>query len=192
MDSTFCRWRANMSAHPPTLLLILAETEDGNRRPNDSSAETAGLGADLSCPPNPKMPRHRRRTADTDKIVKHRRTRNIDLGEMSPSGPLCLAGPVSVCGSELQDQASTSSKADRASPRRIIDQSPASRPKSRATVMARGAVSVVTPDFLKTTGTVLSSPILIPFFPPDPAMLQRTGGYFWSELCLAFEILNLL
>jgi hypothetical protein len=164
MDSTFCRWRANMSAHPPTLLLILAETEDGNRRPNDSSAETAGLCADLSCPPNPKMPRHRRRTADTDKIVKHRRTRNIDLGEMSPSGPLCLAGPVSVCGSELQDQASTSSKADRASPRRIIDQSPASRPKSRATVMARGAV--VTPDFLKTTGTVLSSPILVPFFKP--------------------------
>ena len=53
-------------------------------------------------------------------------------------------------------------------------------------------MSVVTPDFLKTTGTVLSSPILIPFFPPDPAMLQRTGGYFWSELCLAFEILNLL
>jgi|ERR1700728_2826747 len=83
-----------------------------------------------------------------------------------------------VCGSELQDQASTSSKADRASPRRIIDQSPASRPKSRGAVIATEAVSVTTPDFLKATGTVFCFPIFLhPRF-PDPAMLERTRGYF--------------
>jgi hypothetical protein len=86
--------------------------------------------------------------------------------------------------SELPDQTSASSKPESARPSKIIDQSPASRPKSRATVIASGAVPVATPDFPKATGTVFRIPIFVPLF-PDPAMLKMTRGYFWSELCLA-------
>ncbi len=51
-------------------------------------------------------------------------------------------------------------------------------------MIARGTVPVATPDFPKATGTVFCIPIFVPLF-PDPAMLKRTRGYFWSELCLA-------
>jgi len=104
---------------------------------------------------------------------------------------VCKARCVIVCGSESQDQASTRSKADRASPRRIIDQSPASRPKRRVTVIATEAVSVATPDFFKATGTVFSSPILSPRSPTLPR-LEGTRGNFWPELCFAFKIRTLL
>ncbi len=72
---------------------------------------------------------------------------------------------------ELPDQASTSSKADRASPRTIIDQSPASRPKSRTTVIATEAVSVATLDFLKAPGAVFCSPIVL-----RPRFLTRASS----------------
>jgi hypothetical protein len=82
---------------------------------------------------------------------------------------------------KMLDQASASSKADRASPRRIIDQSPASRPKSRVTAIERGAVPVANPDFLTATDIVFFSLIFVPIF-PDAAMLEGTRGHFEPEL----------
>ena len=85
-------------------------------------------------------------------------------------------GCVIVC--ELRDQTSARSKADKASPRRIIDQSPASRPKRRVTVIATEAVSAATPDFLKATGTVFSCcPIFVPVF-HDAAKAGRNKRQF--------------
>ena len=82
---------------------------------------------------------------------------------------------------ELTDQSIANTTAESARPRRINDQSPASRPKSRATVIARGEVPAATSGFLKATGTVFGSPIFIALF-PDPSMLRNTRGYFQSEL----------
>ncbi len=89
------------------------------------------------------------------------------------------------------DQTSASRRADSARPNKIIDQSPVSRPKSRATVTARGAVSVASPDFPNATGTVFLIPIFVRLF-PDQATLIRTAGYFWPELCSASKSVRLL
>ncbi len=48
-------------------------------------------------------------------------------------------------------------------------------------MIARGAVPVATPEFVKATEAVFRIPTFVPLF-PDPAMLERTRGYFWSEL----------
>ena len=89
--------------------------------------------------------------------------------------------------SEPLDQTSASSRPESARPSKIIDQSPVSRPKSRATVTARGVVPVASPDCPKATGTVFCIPILVPRFPaPDHA--ETDNRLFLVRIVFAVEI----
>jgi hypothetical protein len=75
--------------------------------------------------------------------------------------------------SELPDQVTASSNADSARPTKIIDQSPASRPKNRAAVMARGAAPVATPEFAKATEAVFRLTTFIPLLPDTQSDAAR-------------------